>query len=167
MSGPLLTTSKSLLMQWLCTILDYWVVNTENACVVLGLCILSELPLLVCLPWRSASCDSGFCHCSMCPAREWIWKEESTCLEASLKMEPLTNPTSTRFMTMLWLWIMASDKDSRLFLLFFKQRRLGLRENTPQVAFSDERKQTQNVDQDFISCMCVSPISKQERHSFI
>ena len=61
---------------------------------------------------------------------------------------------------------MSSDKDLRLFLLLFKQRRFGLRENMPQVACSDERKQTQNVDQDFISCMCVIT-NKQTGKAFI
>lgn len=105
MPGSLLTTSKSLLMQCLCTGLDYWVVNAENVYIVLCLCLLSKL-LLGCLLRRSAFCDSGCCHRSTCPAWEWTWKEETTCLDASLKMDP-ANPTS-----MSWEWIMSSDKDS-------------------------------------------------------
>lgn len=111
MPGPLLTTSKSLLIQCLCTGLDYWVVNAENVYIVLCLRLWSEL-LLGCLLRRSAFCDSGCCHWSTHPAREWTWKEETTCLEASPKMDLLANSTSTPFMTMLWERIMSNDKDS-------------------------------------------------------
>ena len=111
MPGPLLTTSKSLLMQCLCTGLDYWVVNAENVYIVLCLCLLSKL-LLGCLLQRSAFCDSGCCHWSTCPDWEWTWKEETTCLDTSLKMDPLANPTSTPFTSMSWEWIMSGDKDS-------------------------------------------------------